>query len=204
MRSWRTPLRHRPPTCPRTTVALSDNLSISTSEVWVVACRKQRRLRAGSRKLNAAAKEKSGSASFTFEQPTCTAGASAQKKRRRSDRLPCQSTRRKRSWQITLPNNGPVSFGGRVLEDVRSHLLSFQIALREGRDRRKRRDALPPRMARLSKSFNSELCKMRCLELMARSRRRYGKSVPYKTWLIPATSRSMRSTGSLAASAVSQ
>ncbi len=95
VRSWRTPLRHRPPTCPRTTVALSDNLSISTSEVSVVACRKQRRLRAGSRKLNAAAKEKSGSASFTFGRPTCTADASARKKRRRSDRLPCRSTRRK-------------------------------------------------------------------------------------------------------------
>ena len=29
--------------------------------------------------------------------------------------------------------------------------------------------------------INSELCKIRCLEFMARSRRRYGKSVPYRT-----------------------
>jgi len=55
-------------------------------------------------------------------------------------------------------------------------LVSFQITLREARNRRgKRLDALPPRMARLSDSLNSELCKMRCLESMARSRRRYGK-----------------------------
>src|SRR5882724_6976741 len=44
----------------------------------------------------------------------------------------------------------------------------------------KRRDALAPRMARFSESFNSELSKIRCLERIARSRRRYGKSVPYK------------------------
>src|ERR1700730_19014498 len=51
----------------------------------------------------------------------------------------------------------------------------FQITFLEAANRReKRRDALPPRMARLSKSFNSELRKMRCLEFMARSRRRYG------------------------------
>ena len=61
-------------------------------------------------------------------------------------------------------------------------VLSSQITFREGRNRReKRRDALPPRIARLSESFNSELCKMCCLEFTARSRRRYGKSVPYRT-----------------------
>jgi hypothetical protein len=61
-------------------------------------------------------------------------------------------------------------------------VLSSQITFREGRNRRgKRRDALPPRMARLSESFNSELREMRCLEFTARSRRRYGKSVPYRT-----------------------
>src|SRR5206468_4551811 len=70
--------------------------------------------------------------------------------------------------------------------------------------RGKRRAALPPRMARLSKSFNSKLCKIRCLEFAAKSRRKYGKSVPYRTRSIPAMSRSMRSTGSLAARAVSQ
>jgi hypothetical protein len=72
-------------------------------------------------------------------------------------------------------------------------VLSSQIIFREELDRRgKRRDALPPRMARLSESFSSELCKIRCLEFTARSRRRYGKSVPYGTRSIPATSRSMR------------
>ena len=44
-----------------------------------------------------------------------------------------------------------------------------------------RRDALPPRMARRSKSSNAELCKTCCLDVTARSRRWYGKSVPYRT-----------------------
>jgi len=58
-------------------------------------------------------------------------------------------------------------------------LLSRRITFCEGRNRSgKKRDALPPRMARLSKSFDSELRKMRCLEFLARSRRSYGKSVP--------------------------
>ena len=38
VRSWHAPLRHRPATCPGTTEARSDNLSISTSEVSVAAC----------------------------------------------------------------------------------------------------------------------------------------------------------------------
>ena len=43
--------------------------------------------------------------------------------------------------------------------------------------RGKRRAALPPRMARLSKSFNSELCKICCLAFIAKSRRRYGNRI---------------------------
>src|SRR5437867_10041346 len=43
--------------------------------------------------------------------------------------------------------------------------------------RGKRRAALPPRMARLSKSFNSELCKICCLAFTAKSRRRYGNRI---------------------------
>src|SRR6267154_225653 len=61
-------------------------------------------------------------------------------------------------------------------------LVSSQITFREAPNRRgKRHDALAPRMARLSRSSNAELRKIRCLEFMARSRRRYGKSVPYMT-----------------------
>ena len=53
--------------------------------------------------------------------------------------------------------------------------------MRHGMQTRKKRNALPPRMPRRSKSSNAGLCKICCLDFTARSRRRYRKSVPYRT-----------------------
>lgn len=64
-------------------------------------------------------REKSGSATFIFGPLTLSPGASERKKKRRSGPVPCQNTRRNRSWQTTSANT-PASSRSRVIRSRRS------------------------------------------------------------------------------------